>query len=170
MTTSTGPSPPSPLLRLKQAILSKDFTTALDILDKSNNQVLSEPDGKDGIPVLHVAVVVDEDESGSPTSITEQLIRRGADVNAVDKVGRTALHLASSAWRLGPVRSLLRAGSDIFATDKEGFTPLMLAAASCQGGKIPLPRSGSGTNPVCTFFKNEKNKNPRILEYQTFSL
>lgn len=154
LSSSTSPKPAeqppaTPLLRLKQSLLSKDFRTVLDILDKSDNRVLSEPDGPDGIPVLHVAVVVDEDDTGSASSITEQLIRRGADVNAVDKVGRTALHLASSAWRLGPVKSLLRAGSDIFAADREGFTPLMLAAASCQGGKMLLDDPArSGTNPV----------------------
>ena len=60
-----------------------------------------------------------------------RLIRNGADVNAVDKRGRTPLILA--AWynsKPEVLRVLLENGADVNAVDKYGTTPLMLAAWS----------------------------------------
>ena len=61
-----------------------------------------------------------------------ELVRLGADLEAVDDRNRTALHVASTAGSVGAARSLLalganpraRAGRDHVAS----FTPLMFAA------------------------------------------
>jgi lysophospholipase len=53
-----------------------------------------------------------------------RLIESGADVNAGDYDGRTALHLAASEGRLEVVRLLVERGARIDARDRWGGTPL----------------------------------------------
>ncbi|KAL0636358.1 Ankyrin repeat and SOCS box protein 6 [Maublancomyces gigas] len=60
-------------------------------------------------------------------SILSQLCDAGADIQARDELGHTALHLAVLCWR-GAVRLLLRHGADVNARDEAGNTPLHLAA------------------------------------------
>ncbi|NGZ77690.1 ankyrin repeat domain-containing protein [Saccharibacillus alkalitolerans] len=56
------------------------------------------------------------------------LAEQGADVNAADQYGRTALH-AHAGRPGGQVRLLLDLGADIEAADYQGDTPLFAAAA-----------------------------------------
>lgn len=64
----------------------------------------------------------------------EQLLQQGVPVNAVDKNGYSALHLAAEAYR--PVGSqvilalLLEHGANIHASTRDGMTPLHCAARS----------------------------------------
>jgi len=54
----------------------------------------------------------------------ENLLREGADVNAVDKWGNTALHYAAEYGYVLIVKALVYAGSNVRAIDKQGRTPL----------------------------------------------
>jgi ankyrin repeat protein len=56
-----------------------------------------------------------------------ELLGSGADVNAVDGQGCTALHWAADRGRLGMIRLLLRCGADVGVTDADGQTPLHYA-------------------------------------------
>ena len=56
------------------------------------------------------------------------LVRNGVDVNAVDEVKRTALHIAANFGRAGIVSVLLRNGADVNAVDEWNKTALHLAA------------------------------------------
>jgi ankyrin repeat protein len=58
------------------------------------------------------------------------LVRNGAEVDAVDGLGRTALHQAASDKRADLAVELLRVGASVFKTDSKGRTPLHLAALS----------------------------------------
>jgi ankyrin repeat protein len=59
-----------------------------------------------------------------------RLIRAGADINAMDTEGRTALILAAAHGHQTTVRLLLDAGADTNVVDNSGRTPLMWAALS----------------------------------------
>jgi ankyrin repeat protein len=61
--------------------------------------------------------------------VVEILLTAGADVNARDRAGRTALRWALS-WgdQATMVERLLRAGAEVDARDAEGETPLISAA------------------------------------------
>lgn len=64
------------------------------------------------------------------SSRVKDLISRGADINAQDKDGRTALMYASQNGQAGIVRMLVEAKADVNARDKDGATALMFAAES----------------------------------------
>lgn len=58
--------------------------------------------------------------------VLEWLVRAGADVNAADEFGRTALLAASAASAREPVRFLLASGADVHARQKDGQGALHL--------------------------------------------
>jgi len=60
-----------------------------------------------------------------PTEFAKLLIEKGADVNAKDSVGRTALLIAAGAGQTETVALLIKKGSDVRAKDISGNTALM---------------------------------------------
>ena len=74
--------------------------------------------------------------SGSVDSV-EALLSLGADVNAVDNMGKTPLHRAVKAYynRVATIECLLRHGASVNARDKDGKTPL---AYSLKGEFEPM--------------------------------
>ena len=81
------------------------------------------------------------------------LIGAGADPNAVDKSGVTALHRAVRTRCTGAVRALLQGGADARRRNKNGSTPIRLA-------RITTGRGGSGSPQS----KAEQLKIARLLE------
>lgn len=67
---------------------------------------------------------------GRGTAATRALLRRGADVNAPEPDGTTALHWAVRADDEELVRTLLAAGARPNAANRYGVTPLHLAAVN----------------------------------------
>lgn len=88
---------------------------------------LERPSGTNGQRPLHIAA-----ELGSVACLTF-LLSRGAQVDAVDASGETALYKATEADRLGSVIVLLRNGADASARVPEhGRFPLF---AACERGR-----------------------------------
>jgi len=93
----------------------------------------------DGTTALHRAVSVDD------VAAAETLVRRGADVNAVNRYGVTPLSLAAAAGDGRLIDLLLRAGADAKAADAalaDGRTLLMLASrtGSVEAVKLLIAR------------------------------
>jgi ankyrin repeat protein len=65
----------------------------------------------------------------------------GADPNATDALGRTALHLASDRGHLPTVKGLLARGVELNARDRAGDTPLARAALR---GRVDVVKVGGG--------------------------
>lgn len=66
--------------------------------------------------------------------ILKAIIHGGADVNAVDSGGRTALHRAAFFNQSGAVDVLVKAGARVDARDSRGCTPLGIASARKSSG------------------------------------
>src|SRR3989442_2043470 len=62
------------------------------------------------------------------TEQLERILERGADINASNGEGVTALMRAAYTGRVKMVRALIDQGAELNATRADGFTPLVLAA------------------------------------------
>ncbi|MED6125064.1 hypothetical protein PIB30_064952 [Stylosanthes scabra] len=79
-------------------------------------------DIKDGSSVLHLACLVCD------AGMLELLLQHGADINAIDSIGRTPLHYCMLRGRIATAKLLILRGANTHAVDKQGKTPLMLAS------------------------------------------
>ncbi len=70
------------------------------------------------------------------------LLERGAEINAANGDGRTALHGAAHVRSDALVQLLVDHGAEVRAGDRRGITPLMIAEG---GGHILLPGLGGGS-------------------------
>ena len=66
--------------------------------------------------------------SRAALEIVRALARYGADVQAEDRIGITALHVAAAAGNLDIAEMLIDFGADVNKGDRNGTTPLMEAA------------------------------------------
>jgi ankyrin repeat protein len=76
----------------------------------------------DGTTALHWAVRANELE------IAQLLLRAGADANAANRYGVSALSLAATNGNAAMIGALVKAGADVNASPREGQTVLMTAA------------------------------------------
>lgn len=66
--------------------------------------------------------------AGKATEVQRPLAK-GANINAVDKDGRTLLFDAAKQWNKEATERLIAKGADVNVKDKYGVTPLFIAAA-----------------------------------------
>jgi ankyrin repeat protein len=58
------------------------------------------------------------------TNVVGLLLKNGANVNAQDTTGRSALHCAACKGQVDTARLLVQSGADLSLTNSDGFTPL----------------------------------------------
>src|SRR6266480_2706658 len=92
------------------------------------------------------------------TAEVQKLLGQGANANAKDKAGWTALLWAAYFGRTDTVRALLEKGADVNAKDNDGWTPLFWAAFS---GRTDIVRAllEKGANVNAT---DDSGKTPLI--------
>lgn len=98
-----------------------DSVSRASALMRLTDKVLAKPQPPD--PKL----LLDAAERGDAAEI-KRLLAAGADVNAADKDGGTALDAAAYYGHADCVKILLAAGADVHAVNIDGWTALMAAA------------------------------------------
>jgi ankyrin repeat protein len=87
----------------------------------SNPRIAESRDAESWTPLLHSA-------SNGHLECCEELCRAGANVNARDRHGVTALHLAASRSDYPVLKFLLDHSADVFAVTEAGHTALIKAS------------------------------------------
>lgn len=112
------------------------------------------------------------------TAVAEDLIRRGADIEAVDDVGCTALMYAALEGNVDLARLLLSAGAEVNSVDLEGSAALVYAAQSghvaviktllSAGADVALARP-DGFGPLDYAIANNHDRAANILRSRLLS-
>lgn len=79
---------------------------------------------------------------GVEATITKMLLEAGADVNAQDALGQTALHYAGITFDQNNIRSLIAAGADPSIKSAAGFTAAEIFKRAWDSNPIPTRSSG----------------------------
>ncbi|GMF09243.1 unnamed protein product [Phytophthora lilii] len=80
-----------------------------------------------GFTPLHLAVQNDEDEGFEAAKVCVWLIENGADPNAIDENGDTALHYAVELERYDLVETLMKRGADSSIKNLKGLSAMEIA-------------------------------------------
>ena len=78
--------------------------------------------------------------------VADLLLARGADVDAVDRRGRTALYHAVTYKRYEFVEHLARLGANVNPVDVHGWTPFDFAETSGDGKMVSVLAPLGGTS------------------------
>ena len=90
--------------------------------------------------------LLDAAEAGTAEVVVAALAS-GADANAADPFGRSALMLAAAGGHDEAVRALLAAGADVHARSDSGWTALMFAADGAPSATTALILLNAGSDP-----------------------
>jgi ankyrin repeat protein len=142
----------------KKAAFAGDPKALAEALEGRGSRQAASQTESDGRPLLAYAAAGKSGDEQSALCVN-LLVAAGADPNAADTNGQTALHWASRFGRARCVAALLRAGSDPEALTSFGMRPLELAilGGSAQAVK-ELAEAGSD---LATF----KHKDMGPLDY-----
>ena len=126
-----------------KAVKDRDGAKAETMLAGSGSTIVNSKDVADGQSALHIVV------RGRDLPWLGFLLGKGARPDLQDKVGNTALALASQlAWEEG-AEVLLRVGASVDLPNNRGETPLMFAVRSRNPAIVRLLLS-KGANPKRT--------------------
>lgn len=132
----------------------------LEVLAELGHAELEARDAEGHTPLMLAAALPRQGPAGASKSeidvpisdivgatACEWLIAAGADTEARDRAGRTALHLAAPNRRLHAVATLIQGGAQLDALDQLGRTPLMRALAAAAQPEIIEMLLAAGADP-----------------------
>lgn len=124
--------------QLEKAIKANDCAAIETIIQQPGFDVNQIVDAKRGFTILHKVILM----GCFPAAI--ELVKKGANVKAVSKEGRTALHMASVLSGSSPlVEELVKKGADVNAKDNSGNTPLNFVFAGNETVEKTLKEHGA---------------------------
>jgi hypothetical protein len=123
----TGEKGTTELKGLHKAVVFGNLEEIRELVSRGANVNQPEPDGIGRRP-LQFALTNDKISSAKRVQVVEFLLSKGADVNATDQLGQTALHFAAMSGDKAAAEALLAHGANLEATQHEGQTPLHVAA------------------------------------------
>jgi len=142
----------TPLFR---ATKSTDLPAIRMLMEKGANPSIAATDGSTPLMVAAgqgAPLTVTEDtvlgaDKGDPIEALTLFVKAGADVNATNNLGFTAIHYAAQGGRNRIVEFLAKNGAKLDVKNKAGKTPLDLAAAPGPQGRY---QEIEGTSQVST--------------------
>lgn len=145
---------------LTRALEQMDFTGALQLLEEFPGNLNDLR--VNGQPPIFPALAHDQ------PALLEALLKRGADPNQPDLIGRLPLHLAMERWRWDLALMLVRGGAAANARDRFGRTPLGTLAHfwGAGGARRPDPQDlllillEHGANPFLPASTNPFSSSP----------
>ncbi|KAI1694324.1 ankyrin repeats (many copies) domain-containing protein [Ditylenchus destructor] len=113
--------------KVNQRIKSGDKGTKEELIKEEGAKWLNR---KEDFPISDAVFRGDED-------IFKILVKHGADVNAHNTHGQSALHKAAEKGNVVAVKALIDLGAELEEKDKDGFTPLELAENKIKAAEEP---------------------------------
>lgn len=156
---------------LLSAVCSNDIDKAKTILEKLPAGMINFT-FYDGITLLHVVSALNHEE------MVQELINRGADINARTAEGFTSLHWAAIKNAEKTTAILLKKGADPDAFNPHGVTPLHCAAIRnatniinylLEAGANPKAETDSGNTPLDFAIMHNANASAILLASKTVS-
>ncbi|XP_070555789.1 serine/threonine-protein phosphatase 6 regulatory ankyrin repeat subunit B-like isoform X2 [Ptychodera flava] len=109
--------------------------------------------GRIGETPLHIAARIKEGEK-----VAEMLLKSGADVNAAQENGESAMHIAARHGQLKMMQALLEEGGDPLNQSKTGENPLHIAVRHCHWEIC---------NELINFLHREKSRVESVIAINT---
>ena len=107
-------------LPIKTCIMNENYLVANEIMKQKTTNL--NVTGEYEMAILHDAVVYD-----CRVDFIKELVRHGSNINLVDEMGDTPLHIAVESDNLSAIRVLLDLGADTSIKNRNGRTPRELA-------------------------------------------
>lgn len=101
--------------------IKSDNVEMFNTLVKSGISLNTKNDKVNGISLIHYASALGKDE------ILSYIIEHGVDVNTLDMLDRSPLHLAAAQDKITVLYILLNSGAIVDVADKAGLTPIDIA-------------------------------------------
>ncbi|MFT7632150.1 MAG: ankyrin repeat protein [Mariniblastus sp.] len=152
---------------LHAAIACQDAAIVDLILDQTKD--IDQRDRSGG-----TALIIAVKYRNLPLGTLDKLLKRGANVSAVNTRKQSALHMACSYRRVDWGKRLIDAGADITLSDNRGMTPFLAACSSTPElipvllakGADPKTKDAQGRTPlhlICDSYQPGAKKSAKLL-------
>lgn len=143
---------------LERAFCVEDLFAALQLVNEMNVDVNIKSSTNGTTLLMAASANVDKQffQNSKCCEVIQQILTRGADVNLINKNGKSALMFAADTDPDGECISLLiKAKADVNAQDNAGWTALMYAAARLSDKNVKILLE-AGANKILV---NKKGNN-----------